>query len=54
MTRPAITAILRLNYPVAQRGHVTATVRQWSSLSFVVVLISRRMSCVRRAIRHEW
>ena len=27
VTRPAITAILRLNYPVAQRGHVTATVR---------------------------
>ena len=36
VTRPAVAAILRLNYPVAQRGHVTATVRQWSSLSFVV------------------
>ena len=35
VTRPAITAILRLNYPVVQRGRVTATVRQWSSLSFV-------------------
>ena len=39
VTRPAIAAILRLNYPVAQRAHVTATVRQWSSLSFVVMLM---------------
>jgi hypothetical protein len=39
VTRPAIAAILRSNYPVAQRGHVTATVRQWSSLSFVVSLM---------------
>lgn len=39
VTRPAITAILRLNYPVAQRGHVTATVRQWSSLSFMVMIM---------------
>ena len=35
-TRPAVTAILRLNYPVAQRGHATGRVRQWSSLFFVV------------------
>lgn len=39
-TRPAITAILRENYPVAQRGRVTATVRQWSSLCFVAVNLS--------------
>jgi hypothetical protein len=36
ITRPATTAILRLNYPVAERGQATATVRQWSSLVFLV------------------
>ncbi len=35
ITRPAITAIVRLNYPVAARGHVTGCVRQWSSLAFL-------------------
>jgi len=35
MTRPAITTILRLNYPVAHRGHATGEVRQWASLAFV-------------------
>jgi hypothetical protein len=38
-TRPAITAILRLNYPVEQRGHATAVVRTWSSLSFMVTIL---------------
>jgi len=36
MTRPAITAILRMNYPVTHRGLATGEVRKWSSLSFVV------------------
>lgn len=36
VTRPAITSIVRLNYPVAARGHVTGCVRQWSSLAFLV------------------
>jgi hypothetical protein len=40
VTRPAITAILRLNYPVEHRGHATATVRQWSSLSFLTFNLS--------------
>jgi hypothetical protein len=35
LARPAITAILRLNYPVAHRGHATGEVRKWSSLAFV-------------------
>lgn len=35
VTRPAITAVLRLNYPVEQRGHATGEVRKWSSLCFV-------------------
>lgn len=39
MTRPAIATILRFNYPVAERGQATATVRQWSSLSFMVMLM---------------
>lgn len=38
-TRPATAAILRLNYPVAQRGHATGIVRRWSSCSFLVVIL---------------
>jgi MFS family permease len=37
ITRPAIAAILRQNYPVAVRGFATGTVRLWSSLSFGAV-----------------
>jgi hypothetical protein len=36
LTRPAVTAILRLNYPVEHRGHATGRIRGWSSLAFVV------------------
>jgi len=36
VTRPAITAVLRANYPVEHRGHATGEVRKWSSLAFVV------------------
>ncbi len=35
ITRPAVTTILRLNYPVQQRGHATGEARKWSSLAFV-------------------
>lgn len=35
VTRPAISTILRINYPVAHRGHATGEVRQWASLAFV-------------------
>jgi hypothetical protein len=38
-TRPATAAILRLNYPVAQRGQATGIVRRWSSCSFLVVIL---------------
>lgn len=34
-TRPAVTAILRANYPVERRGHATGEVRKWSSLAFL-------------------
>ncbi|NLX95081.1 MAG: MFS transporter [Rhodopirellula sp.] len=36
VTRPAVTTILRLNYPVQRRGHATGEARKWSSLAFVV------------------
>jgi hypothetical protein len=39
VTRPAVAAILRCNYPVAHRGHITATVREWSSLSFAASIM---------------
>jgi hypothetical protein len=35
VTRPAVAAILRNNYPVEHRGHATGEVRKWSSLVFV-------------------
>ncbi len=35
LTRPAVTTILRTNYPVEHRGHATGRVRGWSSLAFV-------------------
>jgi len=40
VTRPAITSILRLNYPVTHRGLATGEVRKWSSLSFVAANLS--------------
>ncbi len=40
VTRPAMTSILRLNYPVTHRGLATGEVRKWSSLSFVVASLS--------------
>ncbi|TVS20517.1 MAG: MFS transporter [Planctomycetaceae bacterium] len=36
LTRPAVTTILRMNYPVEHRGHATGRVRGWASLAFVV------------------
>ncbi len=36
VARPAVTSILRINYPVNHRGHATGEVRKWSSLAFVV------------------
>jgi MFS family permease len=40
VTRPAITAVLRANYPVEHRGHATGEVRKWSSLCFVASSIA--------------
>jgi len=40
LTRPAITAVLRANYPVEHRGHATGEVRKWSSLCFLVSSIT--------------
>jgi MFS family permease len=36
MTRPAITAIIRANYPVDTRGLVTGKLRQWNAGIFLV------------------
>jgi hypothetical protein len=36
MTRPAITAIIRANYPVDSRGLVTGKLRQWNAGIFLV------------------
>lgn len=35
ITRPAITSVLRLNYPVSVRGRATGEVRKWTSLVFM-------------------
>ena len=40
ITRPAITAVIRANYPVDSRGLVTGTLRQWSSGMFLVTALA--------------
>ncbi|MCL4207601.1 MAG: hypothetical protein KJ000_34395 [Pirellulaceae bacterium] len=40
LTRPGVTAILRLNYPVESRGYATGKIRGWSSLVFGVSSVS--------------
>jgi hypothetical protein len=37
LTRPALTAIIRLNYPVAVRGMATGEIRKWCSIVFLLV-----------------
>ena len=39
-TRPATASILRLNYPVSDRGRATGEVRKWSSLMFMASSLS--------------
>lgn len=39
MSRPAITAVLRLNYPATHRGVATGEIRKWSSLYFLLALL---------------
>jgi MFS family permease len=40
ITRPAITAIIRANYPVESRGLVTGKLRQWSAGAFLVAALA--------------
>jgi len=40
VTRPAITAIIRANYPVSSRGWVTGRLRQWSAGTFLVTALA--------------
>jgi MFS family permease len=40
VTRPAVAAIVRANYPVEHRGHATGEVRKWSSLCFLTSSIT--------------
>jgi MFS family permease len=35
ISRPAVTAILRLNYPAAHRGAITGRIRQWHLCTFL-------------------
>ena len=50
VARPAITAILRMNYPVDHRGHATGAVRSWSSLAFMASSITSPLLASARAI----
>jgi hypothetical protein len=36
VTRPAVAAIVRANYPSEHRGHAAGELRKWASLSFVI------------------
>lgn len=36
MARPAVTAVIRLQYPASSRGAVTGTIRQWHLLTVLV------------------
>lgn len=36
ITRPAVTAIVRLNYPATHRGAATGEIRKWSSLAYLL------------------
>jgi hypothetical protein len=36
VSRPAVTAIIRLNYPATQRGAVTGIIRQWHLITFLI------------------
>jgi MFS family permease len=40
ITRPAITAIIRANYPVESRGLVTGQLRQWAAGAFLVAALA--------------
>ncbi|MHB8900149.1 MAG: MFS transporter, partial [Thermoguttaceae bacterium] len=40
ITRPAIAAIVRTNYPPEHRGQATGEIRRWSSLMFLVLFIA--------------
>ena len=40
ITRPAVAAIVRLNYPASHRGQATGEIRAWSSLVFVLAFLA--------------
>jgi len=40
ITRPAVAAIIRLNYPASHRGQATGEIRAWSSLVFVLAFLA--------------
>ena len=39
ISRPAITAIVRLNYPATHRGSATGEIRKWSSLAYLLAFL---------------
>ena len=39
ITRPAVAAIVRANYPAEHRGQATGVIRSWSSLVFVLTVL---------------
>ena len=39
LSRPAIAAVIRLNYPVTDRGAATGELRKWSSLIFLLATL---------------
>ncbi len=49
ITRPAITAIIRLKYPVTHRGSVTGELRRWSSLIFLIANLASAWALDRAA-----
>jgi len=40
VARPAVTAIIRVNYPATHRGAVTGEIRRWHSITFLVTVIA--------------
>ena len=40
ITRPAVAAIVRVNYPAEHRGQATGEIRRWSSLVFLLTVLA--------------
>ena len=43
ISRPAIAAVLRVNYPATDRGAATGEVRRWSSLAYLLAFLGSAM-----------